>query len=82
MKKFLIWICASNRWKHVVGGMLIGMASDGVYCAALAGICTAGALEFKDYQWEGKPDWIDFMLTLAGVFVGYYIKVGFLNCVL
>lgn len=70
---------ASNRWKHFVGGIAIGAGSDDLYCAAYAGIGIAGALELKDKLWGGEPDWIDFTLTVAGVAVGYAVRVAVLS---
>jgi hypothetical protein len=35
-------------------------------------------MEFKDWQWGGKPDPIDFILTVAGVNIGYLLKLGFI----
>lgn len=73
MNKFIAWLKESNRWKHLIGGFIIGMASDDVYCAALSGGGIASALEFKDKSWGGKWDWIDWGLTIAGVVVGFLI---------
>ena len=69
------WFAESNRWKHLVGGIAVGAGSNSLYCAAYAGIGIAGALEFKDYQWGGKPDWIDFACTVVGVAIGYGVRV-------
>ena len=69
------WLNASNRWKHLVGGFVIGSGADDIYCAAYAGIGIAGALELKDKLWGGEPDWIDFSITLAGVALGYASRV-------
>ena len=74
-KKLLTWLNTSNRWKHLTGGILIGLGADGNYCAAYAGIGVAAALELKDRLWGGKWDWIDFGLTVAGVFVGRLIRI-------
>ena len=69
------WLNASNRWKHLVGGFVIGAGADDLYCAVYAGVGIAGALELKDKLWGGKPDWIDFTLTLTGVALGYGTRV-------
>ncbi len=79
--KAIRWIRESNRWKHLFGGAAIGALCDGWYCAALAGGVAGGAMEFKDRQWGGKPDWVDFALTLAGAVVGYGIRYGLCNMV-
>jgi len=52
------------------------MVSNTPYCAALCGFGVAAALELKDKLWGGKWDWIDWSLTIAGVAVGYSIRVG------
>ena len=69
------WFTESNRWKHFVGGIAIGAFGNDLYCAAYAGIGVAGALEFKDWQWGGKPDWVDFACTVAGVAVGFGLRI-------
>lgn len=72
--KIFNWLSESNRFKHLIGGFFIGLFADDVYCAAYAGIGVAGALEYKDYQWGGKPDWIDFALTVAGTAIGFGVN--------
>lgn len=74
MKKIIEWLLASNRLKHIVGGVLIGVGANDWYCAEYAGIGVAGAMELKDYLWGGKPDWIDFLLTVLGVNIGYGLR--------
>ena len=67
------WLKESNRWKHLVGGVLLGIASDNVYCAALVGVSVSSALEFKDMSWGGKWDWLDWVCTVVGTAIGYII---------
>jgi len=64
------WFKQSNRWKHLLGGALLGMVSNGWYMAILMGAATGGALEFKDKAYGGAWDWIDFSLTVAGAAIG------------
>ena len=75
MDKFWKWLGESNRWKHLVCGALIGAGADSLYCAAYTGVGVAGALELKDKLWGGKPDWIDFALTVGGVTAGYGVRL-------
>lgn len=75
MKNIIDWLKSSHRLQHFGLGVVYGLFANGWYCALYGGIGVAGALEFKDYKWGGKPDWIDFLLTLAGVMAGYGIKV-------
>lgn len=76
IKRILRWIKESNRWKHLAGGVVIGLGANSCYCAAYAGVGVATTLELKDKQWGGKWDWTDFCLTIAGVGVGYFIRIA------
>lgn len=78
MKKLIEWLAASNRFKHLLGGVLIGAGANSWYCAIYAGTGVAAALELKDKLWGGKPDWIDFILTLVGVGAGYFVRQLFI----
>jgi hypothetical protein len=78
MKKIIEWFKASNRIQHLGLGFAYGLAADDWYCAIYGGAGVSGALEFKDYQWGGKPDWVDFILTFAGVMAGYGARLGFI----
>lgn len=69
------WLRASNRDKHLLGGMVIGLLANTAYCAAYAGIGVASALELKDKLWGGKPDAVDWAMTMAGVAIGYGLHV-------
>lgn len=73
MKKILDWLKKSHRWLHLLIGLLIGLGAMSVYCAAYAGIGVAITSELKDKLWGGLWDWVDFVLTIAGVAVGYVI---------
>lgn len=64
----------SNRWKHLLGGLVIGAGANSIYCAAYAGIGIAAALELKDKLWGGKPDIWDFLITCLGVAGGFGIR--------
>lgn len=74
MKKIMEWLKKSNRWKHLTGGILIGLGADSNYCAVYTGAGVAAALELKDKLCGGKWDWIDFALTLGGAVVGRLIR--------
>ena len=77
--KIFNWFSLSNRWKHLCGGILVGLGSDSVYCATYVGIGIASALEFKDWQHGCKPDVIDWLLTVIGVAIGYLIRLGIIS---
>lgn len=74
MKKVWNWLRESNRYKHLVGGILIGVLSDDWYCAGLAGAGIASALEYKDRAWGATWDWYDWGLTVGGTIVGHAIR--------
>lgn len=71
MKKVIKWLKESSRYKHLIGGVLIGAGANSLYCAAYAGIGVATALELKDKTWGGKADITDWSVTLAGVAFGF-----------
>ncbi|QIG64577.1 hypothetical protein HNL05_42 [Bacteroides phage HNL05] len=71
------WFKQSNRWKHLLYGFLVALIAGFAFtCGAAAG------MEFKDNQWGGKWDWIDFGLTVAGALVGAAIRYRILNVTL
>ena len=78
MKKIKEWLKTSNRGKHLLGGVLIGLFAKSIYCAAYAGVGVASALELKDKLWGGRPDIVDWSLTVAGVAIGYGMHVAIL----
>lgn len=75
MKKLFTWLKESNRYKHLLGGIAIGAFANSLYCAAYAGLGVATALELKDKMWGGKFDLVDLSLTLAGVAIGYGVRI-------
>lgn len=75
MKKIFDWLKSSNRWKHLLGGVLIGLGANSFYCAVYAGAVAAGALELKDKLHGGYWDWFDCVLTVAGAAVGGGIRL-------
>lgn len=64
------WLSQSHRLHHLVGGFAVGFL-----CGIVAAVSVAAALEFKDKQWGGKPDWIDFVLTVLGGLVGGMLRL-------
>ena len=61
------WLRQSNRIHHLAGGFAVGFA-----CGIDAAVAVAAALELKDRQWGGKPDWI--ALTVAGGTLGAFLR--------
>ena len=79
MKKIIDWFKESNRWKHLFGGLIIGFASNDIYCAALANASTAAALELKDWEWAKNIDVIDFAVTILGGAIGFGLHMILFN---
>lgn len=61
MKAILV---GSNRYKHLIGGFIIGVIMNSVFDGIIATSAVGGALEFKDKSWGGKWDWIDLLWEL------------------
>lgn len=74
MKKVITWLKESNRYKHISGGIAIGLVSDDWYCATLAGVGISSALEYKDKVYGCSWDWVDWSLTVGGVAVGFSLR--------
>lgn len=64
------WIKESNRWKHLLGGIVLGTFLT-FFCALGCGV----GMEFKDKQWGGKWDWLDFLATCLGGIIGQDIQL-------
>lgn len=64
--KLLKWLNESNRWKHIVGGWGVAMLAPSIACGVYSVAVVATALEFKDKQWGGKFDLIDWLMTIIG----------------
>ena len=64
------WLLESNREKHLIGGFVLGLTLT-VLCV----LGCAGGMEFKDRQWGGKWDWLDFAATMLGGFLGQAIQL-------
>lgn len=64
------WITESNRMKHLVGGLALGFV-----LTFLCALGCAGGMEFKDQAWGGKWDWLDFLATCIGGFIGQALQL-------
>lgn len=75
IKSFIDWMKLSNRYKHLGLGIIFGTIADDWYCLEYGAVGVAGAMEFKDGQWGGKPDIVDAILTIIGFNIGYLIRL-------
>lgn len=66
MNKIIPFLKKSNRYKHLIGGFIVGLFACGAYPALFSAIIAGSCLELKD-KLHGCPwDWIDWLMTVAG----------------
>lgn len=66
MNKIISFFKESNRWKHLLGGFLVGLCACSSFGALYSSAVAASCLELKD-RLHGCPwDWLDWILTVAG----------------
>lgn len=75
--QFIKWIKQSNRYKHLLYAIPCGFLLTILFAAGLA-----AGMEFKDTQYGGKWDWIDFGLTILGGIIGNLISLSILLIIL
>ncbi len=66
MNKIISFLKKSNRYKHLIGGFLVGMIGCAPWAALYASIVAASCLELKDRLYGNKWDWTDWACTVAG----------------
>ena len=64
-----MWLLKSNRQKHFLYAIPIGFILT-ILCV----IGIASGLEFKDKQYGGKWDWLDWLATILGGVVGQALQ--------
>lgn len=65
------WLTESNRWKHFVWAVPIGAVFT-ILCV----LGVASGMEFKDREWGGRWDWLDWIATMLGGVVGQAVTVA------
>lgn len=72
------WLKVSNRMKHLKYAIVPGALFTILFVAGLA-----TGMEFKDKQYGGKFDWLDWITTMVGGMIGQIIQIGvILMCLL
>ena len=66
-----MWLQETNRHKHLLYAIPIGLLFT-ILCV----IGVASGMEFKDKQYEGKWDWLDWIATIIGGIVGQVLQIG------
>jgi hypothetical protein len=73
--KLLTWLKTSNRYKHIIGGFIIGLFGNSIYCSLYATTIAAFSLEYKDKASGNVWDWIDLICTIFGGILSTIIKL-------
>ena len=73
MKNILNFFKESNRYKHLIGGIVIGMCALSWYNAIYASAGVGLAMEYKDKAHGGDFDIVDAGLTFIGGIIGQSI---------
>ena len=71
------WLNESNRLKHLIYAIPIGFIFS-MICV----IGVASGLEYKDYLYGNKWDWLDWIATLIGGLVGQVLQLLFIYLIL
>lgn len=71
------WLKESNRLKHLIYTIPIGFIFS-MICV----IGVASGLEYKDYLYGNKWDWLDWIATLIGGLVGQVLQLLFIYLIL
>ena len=61
MKKIISFLKESNRYKHLIGGLLVGLFALSSWTAIYSAVIAASCLEFKD-----KLKGCDWLLMVGG----------------
>ena len=66
MNKIISFLKESNRYKHLIGGFLVGLCAMSPWGAVCSAVVAASCLEFKDRQHGCTWDWTDWACTVIG----------------
>jgi len=66
LDKIIAFLKTSNRYKHLIGGFIVGFLALSPFAAIYAAAVAASCLELKDKLHGCQWDWLDWCLTLIG----------------
>lgn len=66
MNKIISFLKESDRYKHLIGGFIVGLLALTPWTAIYAAAVAASCLELKDKLKGCYWDWRDWILTLVG----------------
>ena len=73
MNKIISFLKESNRYKHLLGGLLVGLFALSSWTAIYSAIVAASCLELKDKLTGNYWDWIDWLMTASGGAIAAFI---------
>ena len=66
MNKIISFLKESDRYKHLIGGFIVGLLALTPWTAIYAAVVAASCLELKNKLKGCYWDWLDWILTLVG----------------
>lgn len=66
MNKIITFLKTGNHYKHLLGGLLVGLCALSPWAASYAAVVAASCLELKDKLHGAQWDWTDWLLTALG----------------
>lgn len=66
MNKIISFLKESDRYKHLVGGFIVGLLALTPWTAIYAAAVAASCLELKDKLKGCYWDWFDWLMTVVG----------------
>ena len=66
MNKIISFLKESNRYKHLIGGLLVGLCAMSPWGAVWSAVVAASCLELKDKLHGCTWDWTDWTCTVIG----------------
>lgn len=73
MNKIISFLKQSNRYKHLIGGFLVGICAMGTWTAIYTALIAASCLELKDKLRGCLWDWTDWFSTVIGGVIAAHI---------
>ena len=66
MNKIISFLKESDRYKHLIGGFIVGLLALTPWTAIYAAVVAASCLELKNKLKGCYWDWLDWILTVVG----------------
>lgn len=66
MNKIITFLKQSNRYKRLIGGLLVGIVALNPWTAMYSSLIAASCLELKDKLKGCYWDWVDWLMTIIG----------------